>query len=221
MEESAVFFEAVALGVQRESRSSSYRLSLAAVEAPLHLWPNMTIVDVAVIAGCELFLTAACREAIEQRFAGDLLAYGQRSPLLGFNGLKYNVLWNLVLLGVGAPWNVKYRRWPAAECLRYPTQRMQLEKSVYDKTAAQSAEAGGGEEEHWEEGEEEEADVRPVGIRSAFKGSPGKESRGFRQSLKEWWFGTEASVGVFVGWKLFWQAPVTLFLVSHPLPRPD
>mmetsp|Transcript_27590 Transcript_27590/g.65469 ORF Transcript_27590/g.65469 Transcript_27590/m.65469 type:complete len:1092 (-) Transcript_27590:365-3640(-) len=201
MEASATFFEAVALGVQKECRTASYRLSLAVVEAPLSLWPNMTIVDVAIVAECESFLTQACREAIEQRFAGDLLAYGQRSAFFGWHGLKYNVIGNLFFLGLGAPWWLRFRRWPAAEYLRYPTQRMQLEKS--SKTA-NSTDADGPQTNNsarlLEDGDDEEADMRP--------------STSTELEWSQWILGTDDSAGLYAGFKLFWQAPVTLFLAD-------
>ncbi len=65
-----------------------------------------------------------CREAIERRFAGDLLPYGQR--FLSLPGLKLNVLMNLLVLGIAAPWTMKFNKWPAAEILRYSTQRIRV-----------------------------------------------------------------------------------------------
>lgn len=215
MEASATFFEAVALGVQKECRTASYRLSLAVVEAPLFLWPNMTIVDVAIVAECESFLTQACREAIEQRFAGDLLAYGQRSAFFSWHGLKYNVIGNLFFLGLGAPWWLRFRRWPAAEYLRYPTQRMQLEKSskTANSTDTDRAQTRGcwkqcaaaGSSARLLDGDDEEADMRP------------STSRELNLTWSQWILGTDDSAGLYAGFKLFWQAPVTLFLVGRLL----
>ena len=60
-------------------------------------------------------------DALNRRLAGDLSPYGQ-----GSFGLSTAVFCNLLVLGLFAPWNIKFTKWPKAECLRFPTQRIEV-----------------------------------------------------------------------------------------------
>lgn len=90
------------------------------------MWTEQTIVDVAVLCQCHVFVEKCCTEAIERRFAGDLLPFSQPAVLGLKLGLKRLVLANMLVFGLLAPLTMKFHTFPIAENLRFPTQRARV-----------------------------------------------------------------------------------------------
>ena len=71
------------------------------------------------------------REAIDRRFTGDLLEYGQDLVRLPIAGCKPAVVFNLLFLGLLAPFTLKFEPIPVSENLRFPTQRIRVSASEH------------------------------------------------------------------------------------------
>eukprot|EP00961_Rhodomonas_salina_P275768 3725542-Rhodomonas_salina.2 len=170
------------------------------------------------------------REAIDRRFAGDLRAYDQNLGLV--KGLKANVMINLCFLGLFAPWFMQFENFPLAYNLRYPTQRLpvrlslslplpfhrhfhfQLEPQLLTarKRGSTVLFAASQVPEEFRRGSER------TYLYASDGGSEGVESMIRTQMNQLSWLQR---------FKLFWQAPITLFLAGgvraafHAHPSPD
>lgn len=198
---SADFFEELATNTQRQCFETSFFLSISNLEVPMRMWKGNTLIDVAVRSDSESFLEECCKEAIDRRFAGDLLVYGQGLMMNHWwlewtKGLKRMVFLNICCLGLFAPYSLKYNYYPAAENLRYPTQRMDV-PGDFNKDEGRT---------HFYSADDTGADERLEKPRKTLP-LPWNRASGDSEEAKErmtWWH----------AFGLFWQAPVTLFVAD-------
>ena len=128
MLEQAATFEHYAVQVQKIAMDLDHQLALRHSEMPLSDWKHMTLLDLAVYGQAEDFLECCCEEALTYRLSGDLDPYTQHLTqhlgLLFSDGAEYrlSLLFNLVTLGLLAPFAMIYSCPPLLEMYRLPTQ---------------------------------------------------------------------------------------------------
>ena len=136
MLDNAKHFETKAIGVMKAAQKTNRQLATLALDCPLKMWTDMTLLDVAVKGECNQFVEECCREAIDARMYGDLDPYQNSLPWIFFNVFPLFGIW--AAIGAYFPWLegqsfglndvlfrplVKFKLPPESDVLRGSTQR--------------------------------------------------------------------------------------------------
>jgi len=146
MLDNAKHFETKAIGVMKAAQKTNRQLATLALDCPLKMWTDMTLLDVAVKGECNQFVEECCREAIDARMYGDLDPYQNSLPWIFFNVFPLFGIW--AAIGAYFPWLegqsfglndvlfrplVKFKLPPESDVLRGSTQR-RVKADLRDQT---------------------------------------------------------------------------------------
>jgi len=136
MLDNADYFEDLATAVLKKAQKSDRRVAVTALNAPLRLWKQKSLLDLAIMSSCDRFVEACGEEAIHARLYGDINPYynSQWKILFLPTAISSHVLcsvpWghSVVIRGLGhIPFIVIYALASAAVCLSPPDEAQNSE----------------------------------------------------------------------------------------------
>jgi len=146
MLENAKHFETRAIGVMKAAQKTNRQLATQALDCPLRMFTDMTLLDVAVEGKCDAFVEECCREAIDARMYGDLDPYQNSLFWIFLNVFPLLGIW--ATFGAHLPFMegatlgledvvfrplVKFKLPPESDVLRGSTQRRVMPKGYPDR----------------------------------------------------------------------------------------